>query len=383
MNIVIIANGYPTCREPQYGCFEKDQAIALQKEGHKVSILYVDGRFRKYYRRIGITHLQENNIDIYGLYLFPTAFSLKMSCKLHYWLRTRMLDSVFSYMLKKQEKPDIIYAHFLYNIAYAVYLKEKYNIPLVGMEHWSGVNQSKLSSDIIYRGQIAYQGANRIIAVSNSLKEQIYNHFKRDATVIHNMVNEEFFQMPIRKYTNRDKLIYISIGSLFYIKGHDILIKALSEVAQYTLDWELRIVGGGSEEKNLQNLIKQLGLENNIKIIGRRNKQEISSLLYDSDIFILPSRSENFSVAVLEALSAGLPVVATTCGGIRECINEKNGVLVSVEDVSGLAKSILDISKNIELYDKQFIADECKRRFSPSVISKEITDVFREVINEC
>ena len=374
MNIVIIANGYPTCREPQYGCFEKDQAIALQKEGHKVSILYVDGRFRKYYRRIGITHLQENNIDIYGLYLFPTAFSLKMSCKLHYWLRTRMLDSVFSYMLKKQEKPDIIYAHFLYNIAYAVYLKEKYNIPLVGMEHWSGVNQSKLSSDIIYRGQIAYQGANRIIAVSNSLKEQIYNHFKRDATVIHNMVNEEFFQMPIRKYTNRDKLIY---------KGHDILIKALSEVAQYTLDWELRIVGGGSEEKNLQNLIKQLGLENNIKIIGRRNKQEIISLLYDSDIFILPSRSENFSVAVLEALSAGLPVVATTCGGIRECINEKNGVLVSVEDVSGLAKSILDISKNIELYDKQFIADECKRRFSPSVISKEITDVFREVINEC
>ena len=294
-----------------------------------------------------------------------------------------MLDSVFSYMLKKQEKPDIIYAHFLYNIAYAVYLKEKYNIPLVGMEHWSGVNQSKLSSDIIYRGQIAYQGANRIIAVSNSLKEQIYNHFKRDATVIHNMVNEEFFQMPIRKYTNRDKLIYISIGSLFYIKGHDILIKALSEVAQYTLDWELRIVGGGSEEKNLQNLIKQLGLENNIKIIGRRNKQEIISLLYDSDIFILPSRSENFSVAVLEALSAGLPVVATTCGGIRECINEKNGVLVSVEDVSGLAKSILDISKNIELYDKQFIADECKRRFSPSVISKEITDVFREVINEC
>lgn len=383
MNIVIIANGYPTYREPQYGCFEKDQAIALQKEGYKVSILYVDGRFRKYYRRIGVTHLQENNIDIYGLYLFPTAFSLKMSCKLHYWLRTRMLDSVFSYMLKKQEKPDIIYAHFLYNISYAVYLKEKYNIPLVGMEHWSVLNQFELSSDIIYRGQIAYQGANRIIAVSNSLKEQIYNHFKRDATVIHNMVNEEFFQMPIRKYTNRDKLIYISIGSLFYIKGHDILIKALSEVAQYTLDWELRIVGGGSEEKNLQNLIKELGLENNIKLIGRKNKQEIISLLYDSDIFILPSRSENFSVAVLEALSAGLPVVATTCGGIRECINEKNGVLVSVEDVSGLAKSILDISKNIELYDKQFIADECKRCFSPSVISKEITDVFREVINEC
>ena len=134
MNIVIIANGYPNNREPQYGCFEKDQAIALQKEGHKVCILYVDGRFRKYYRRIGITHLQESSIDIYGLYLFPMFLS-KMNYKLYYWLKSRMLDWVFSYMLRRQEKPDIIYAHFLYNISYAVYLKEKYNIPLVGMEH--------------------------------------------------------------------------------------------------------------------------------------------------------------------------------------------------------------------------------------------------------
>ena len=157
----------------------------------------------------------------------------------------------------------------------------------------------------------------------------------------------------------------------------------MSEVARYSLDWELRIVGGGPEEKNLQNLIKQLGLESNIKMIGQKNKQEIKSLLYDSDVFIFSSRAENFSVAVLEALSAGLPVVATTCGGIRECIHERNGILVPVEDISELAKSISDISKNIELYDKQSIADECKKFFSPSVITKEITDVFRDVVNEC
>lgn len=381
MNIVIIANGYPNNREPQYGCFEKDQAIALQKEGHKVCILYVDGRFRKYYRRIGITHLQESSIDIYGLYLFPMFLS-KMNYKLYYWLKSRMLDWVFSYMLRRQEKPDIIYAHFLYNISYAVYLKEKYNIPLVGMEHWSALNQSKLSSNVIYWGKIAYQGANRIIAVSNSLKKQIYKHFKKDSIVIHNMVNGDFFQIPVRKYVKRDKLIYISVGSLFYIKGHDVLIKALSEVAKYTFDWELRIVGGGSEEANLQNLIKQFGLENNIKMLGRKNKQEIMSLLCDSDVFILPSRSENFSVAVLEALSVGLPVVATACGGISECINEKNGILVPTEDILELAKSILDISKNISLYDKQFIANECKKYFSPSVIANEITDVFRMVVDK-
>ena len=64
MNITIIACGYPSKEDPQFGCFEKDQALALQKAGHKVSILYVDGRFRRFKRKIGISHLIENGADL-------------------------------------------------------------------------------------------------------------------------------------------------------------------------------------------------------------------------------------------------------------------------------------------------------------------------------
>ena len=71
MKIVIIANGYPTKQEPQFGCFEKDQAFELKKQGHDVTILYIDGRFRKYWRKIGVSHKVDNAINVYGIYLFP------------------------------------------------------------------------------------------------------------------------------------------------------------------------------------------------------------------------------------------------------------------------------------------------------------------------
>ena len=126
--------------------------------------------------------------------------------------------------------------------------------------------------------------------------------------------------------------------------------------------------------------IKQCRLENKIKLLGRKSKQEIISILQESDVFISSSSSENFSVAVLEALSAGLPVVATLCGGIKECIDEKNGLLVPVEDVNALADAIVNICKNIDNYDRKAIAENCKQRFAPSVIAKQLTDIFEEVI---
>lgn len=380
MNIVIIANGYPTSREPQFGCFEKDQAVALRKMGHTVSILYVDGRFRKYWRRIGITHIVDNGIDIYGYFLFPLAPLFRISYKLHYWVRKKMFDYVFRCMIKHHQQPNIIYAHFLYNISYAVYLKKKYEIPLVGMEHWSALNRDQLSPDVFYRGRIAYSNADKIIAVSDSLRCQIYKHFQKDAVVVHNMVGEEFVNYSAKTKLRKNKLVFISVGSLFYIKGYDILISAFEEVNKKLVDWELLIVGGGPEKQNLMQLIERGKLNDKIHLLGKKDKRNIVSLLHGSDVFILSSRSENFSVAVLEALSAGLPVVATTCGGIRECIDDKNGICVPVENVYALSDAIIKVSENIGSYNRKAIMDECQKRFAPSVIAKQLTNIFEDVL---
>ena len=381
MKICIIANGYPSTKDPQFGCFEKDQAIALQKKGHEVSILYVDGRFRTYWRNFGLFFVEENGIKVFGLFLFPMSLLLKLNYKLHFKLRCKMLDWVFKYMLNYSQKPDVIYAHFLYNISYATYLKKKYGIPLVGIEHWSELNKETLSKNIYYRGNIAYNYSDRIIAVSESLKKQIYRHFHHNSIVVHNMVGEEFFSQCSILDRNSDKIVFVSTGSLIKRKGYDVLIKALTTISPKLGLWKLNIVGDGPERDNLQQMIDLYHLNDNITLLGRKNKQEIISLLHNSDVFLFPSRMENFSVAVLEALSAGLPVVATICGGIKECIDDKNGILVPVEDVDALANAILDIYKNLRNYDRQVIADDCKNRFAPEVIARQLTSIFEEVVS--
>ena len=147
-------------------------------------------------------------------------------------------------------------------------------------------------------------------------------------------------------------------------------------------NWELVIIGEGPERGSLQQSIEKYGLQNNIKLIGRKNKEEIIERLNDSTMYVSSSRSENFSVSIIEALSAGLPVVATECGGIKECLNANNGLLAPVENACDLANAILSMNSNIKKYDRKSISDDCRNRFSPNVIARQLTSIFEEVIND-
>ena len=144
----------------------------------------------------------------------------------------------------------------------------------------------------------------------------------------------------------------------------------------------MNIIGGGEERENLQKQIKDLGLQDNIHLLGQKTKTEIVDILRDSNAFILPSRNENFSVAVLEALACGLPVISSICGGIRECIFDFNGLLFPVNDVDALADAIKYIFENYQSYDRAKIAEDCKNRFSPEVIARQLTDIFEKVVEE-
>ena len=381
MNIYLISSGYPTHKDPQYGCFERDQAKAFQRGNHKLTILYVDGRFRSYYRKIGITHFNDCGIEVYSIYWFPLYVIYAVFPKLYKLLIKKMLCTLYEFVLKREDGPNIIYAHFLTNIYAATAIKEKYNIPLVGMEHWSLLNSLQLPLFLKDMGKYAYTNANQIVAVSESLRKQINFHFNKDAVVVHNMIGEEFILAPKIPKTigNGEKIHFISVGSLIYRKGFDVLVKALQIVMGKFSNWELKIVGDGPEKKKLLNLIVQANLSDNIKLVGRKNKNEIISLLHDSDVFIFPSRAENFSVAVLEALSAGLPVVATICGGIRECINSSNGLLVPVDDEKQMADAIIEIVESIRKYSKKLIMEDCKQKYSPAVITQQLIDIFESI----
>jgi glycosyltransferase involved in cell wall biosynthesis len=133
-----------------------------------------------------------------------------------------------------------------------------------------------------------------------------------------------------------ETVVIVCVGRLEALKRHQLLIELLPELRRRTAtDCRLLFVGEGSEREALETQAAEQGVSSFVTLTG--NRQDVPALLSASDIFVLPSRTEGLSRSVLEAMSLGLPIVATDVGGNRDLLGtNERGLLVSVDDREGL-----------------------------------------------
>lgn len=376
-HVLLVSRGIPSANDPQWGCFEYDQAEALAAEGWKVTTISVDTRFRFRWRKLGISHESARGVISYNSFLCPYAMARLLGRRFADWLLMMQFRRLFRHVVQTEGRPDIIYSHYLFISAYAVRLAREVALPIVAMEHWSELNRQPLRSDVRKMAQDVYPNVNRLISVSQSLRQRIISLFGVDSTVVHNMVGSAMRYMPER--AAHEDFVFVTVGTLLHVKGYDILIEAFRR-CNFPKDVKLNIIGSGKEYNNLRRRILQAGLDGQVKLCGRMDKTQILEALNTSDAFVSSSRSENFSVAVLEALACGLPVVASICGGIRECIGENNGLLFEVDDIKGLADALLQMYNHHKDYSRQAVADDCQARFSAPVIARQLTSLFSSLL---
>lgn len=153
---------------------------------------------------------------------------------------------------------------------------------------------------------------------------------------------------PVRQLTSRSAVDhgeraqhFVSVGRLAYQKGHDLAIRAFRQVVDEFPQATFAILGAGPEEAALLALVHQLGLETNVFLTGAVS--DPAPELAQASAFISAARWEGFGVAIVEALSAGLPVIATRCDfGPEDIITAPElGVLVPAEDVDALASAMI------------------------------------------
>ncbi len=156
---------------------------------------------------------------------------------------------------------------------------------------------------------------------------------------------------------SKNNLIIASVGHAVPVKGWDILLQAYSKFQKIVPQSKLLLIGSTETDqenetlKLIMQLIKALSLEKNVVLTGKRH--DIPNILAASDIYVQPSRSEGLGLALIEALAAGLPCVASNVGGIKDIIrNGKNGLLFEREDVNELAESMLRLANDSVLQEK-------------------------------
>jgi len=139
------------------------------------------------------------------------------------------------------------------------------------------------------------------------------------------------------------KRIILTIGSLVKVKGHIDLIHAINELKERSKDILCIILGEGNLRNELQKEIKKCGLEEVIKLVGRKPRDELPLWINACDIFVLPSLNEGNPTVMFEALACGIPFVSTNVGGVSEIITSKEyGLICESNDCMDLCNKMLE-----------------------------------------
>jgi len=149
------------------------------------------------------------------------------------------------------------------------------------------------------------------------------------------------FNLPV------NAIVCSAAGRLVWAKGYEDLIAAISQVAKPVPNLFCIIVGEGELRSSLDAKIEQAGLKARVILAGYVEHDEVLSILKSSDIFVMPSRQEGTPIALLEAAAIGVPILATSSGGIPELVeNGKQALLVPPGDSPALAAGLLELSQN-------------------------------------
>ncbi len=225
--------------------------------------------------------------------------------------------------------------------------------------------------------------ADKIHAISNYLAEWARDMGYRGVVeVIPNGVDTNKFENRELRIKNEGKTILITTSRLVKKNGVEDIIKAMSLLSK---DISFQVLGSGPLDNRLRGVARSLGLENRVQFVGFVNQAEIPKFLHRADIFIRPSLTEGMGNSFIEAMAAGLPVIATPVGGIVDFLVDPDksshkpptGLFVPPRDYKAIARAVERLVKNERLretliangkrlakekYDWNMLAEEMKKR---------------------
>lgn len=377
MHIMVIPSWYSSKANKVHGSFFKEQFKALQKDGEKISVAYNEiwpiTKFGKMKEKRKINFKVEDNLRTYrykDYNYFPKNPMMFKSFN-------KRMDKLYKEIVRKEGKVDIIHAHscFWGGIA-ASYISKKYNIPLVITEH-SSLKYAKYSRDS-YKKYIfdAYKEADVLIAVGTGLKEEISGYVDREIDVIPNMVDLNLFYIDNNNNKN-EKFTFFSCAFLEEGKGMEDLIKAFADAFKGQ-DVILNIGGDGSTKNALEELSKELEMDNQIKFLGSLSRTQVSEEMRKCDAFALPSEHETFGVVYIEALACGKPVIGANNGGAEDIIEDCNGIIANKKDIDSIKDALIEIKENYNIYDKNLIRKKVVDKYSEEVLVEGLKGVYKE-----
>lgn len=337
MKIAIVC--YPTFGGS--GVVATELGLELARRGHEIHFITYSQPVRLALLNPNV-HFHEVNVPEYPLFHYQ-PYELALSSKL--------VDMVKLY------KIELLHVHYAIPHAYAGYMAKQMlkdqgiHIPMITTLH--GTDITLVGNHPFYKPAVSFSinKSDAVTSVSDSLREETYKLFdiKTEIEVIPNFIEiekDQISETPCHRglMANPDEKIITHISNFRKVKRIPDIVKVFYEI-QKNIPAKLMMVGEGPEKEKAENLCQELGIQDKVIFFG--NSNEIDKILCFSDLFLLPSETESFGLAALEAMACRVPVISSNAGGLPEVnLHGVSGFLSDVGNISEMAKFSLQILKD-------------------------------------
>ena len=368
--------------------FIYDQISGLEKAGLDNTVLTQERilELERPFEKIIVTRDKKNFIE-------------KLFCKIFYKMKYNFYKPERFMHVVENVQPDIIHAHFgpMGVFMHNLLIKYNLNIPLViNFQGTDSTSMPKLDAE--YATELkklnSYNNI-KFTANSNFLKNKLIEAGldQGKIEVVYNTFNPIFNILKKTEYFEYGKEFrVINTGRLINWKGQKYLIEGFAKfVKEVYPKSKLTLIGYGEDKKKLTKIIKNLGIEKNVELIGSIEHSKIPRILQAHDVYVQPSiRDENtfqeeaFGVAIIEAIAVGLPVVVTNTGGMPEVVMENNEQYSFVipekssNDIYEVLKRM--VGKEYQFHDNKEYAKKIIQQFSYQNHIENIINIYKELI---
>ncbi|WP_428740231.1 N-acetyl-alpha-D-glucosaminyl L-malate synthase BshA [Tenacibaculum sp.] len=358
------------------GVVATELGMALADKGHEVHFITYNQPVRLDFFSHRL-HFHEVVLEEYPLFQYQ-PYELALSSK--------MVEVVEKYEL------EVLHVHYAIPHAYAAYMAKKMledkgiNIKVVTTLH--GTDITLVGSHPTYKTAVEFSinKSDEVTAVSNSLKKDTLRLFniEKDIKVVYNFIDGKKYDKASQTECKRIALaqpyerILTHISNFRPVKRTNDVIKIFNKV-QKEIPSKLLMVGDGPERLKAEILAKELQIEDKVLFMG--NSTEVAKILCYTDVFILPSETESFGLAALEAMAASTPVISTNTGGLPEVnIQGVTGFLSELGDIDDMANNAITILKDDAILN-QF--KENAKEHIKSFSLENILPVYEEIYKSC
>lgn len=359
---------YPTYGGSGVIATELGKELALR--GHEVHFISYALPFR-------LSHYIENivfhevEISNYPLFEFP-LYSLSLASK--------MVE------VAEYEKLDLLHVHYAIPHATSAFLAKEMlgknrNLKVFTTLHGTDITLVGLEPSFLPLVKFSIEKSDGVTAVSRFLKEKTITNYscEADIHVIPNFVDTDLFKPAsngdFRKtIAPKGEKILVHTSNFRPVKRVPDTIRIFEKV-QKEIPSKLILVGDGPDRSECERLSRQLDLCDNVKFLGKQDG--LVEILSSSDVFLIPSQSESFGLAALEAMACGLPVISSSVGGLPELVkHNETGFIAEILDVDRMAKYTLELLTNEKKYN--LFSENSRQRAVNKFDTSKVVPLYEE-----